>query len=284
MNIGILQSAGIAGNIIECALNTPEHEEVFTATIYSKENGNDKNVGADLKFGNIAGIVIAPGSATEFNFEGAMTMYVTEHIRLATAFPDKSPAETMETLDRSLLIERIRKVWMSLKRDFLISMPRIALLVPDDTDEEVRNYLTTIVAELAEQGVGVFGPYSASEHIGQQQYLHFDATLAIHDGVAQEVLNTVTEETRTKLLIGIPMAMASTEYGAAYDFDADDLAEPASALRQAVYTVIDVVRCREAYDEGHHDPLPKLYHERRDDSEKARFAVRKQHNAHENGN
>lgn len=49
MNIGILQSAGIAGTVIECALSTPDNDDVFTATIYSKDNGNDKNVGADLK-------------------------------------------------------------------------------------------------------------------------------------------------------------------------------------------------------------------------------------------
>ncbi|MDE6151791.1 MAG: hypothetical protein K2G12_07395, partial [Prevotella sp.] len=97
MNIGILQSAGIAGNIIEQALSIPEQEEVFTPTIYSKENGNDKNVGADLKFGNIAGIVIAPGSATEFNFDGAMTLYTDGRMRLATAFTDKTPEEMQDT-------------------------------------------------------------------------------------------------------------------------------------------------------------------------------------------
>lgn len=94
----------------------------------------------------------------------------------------------------------------------------------------------------------------------------------------------MTDESRTKLLIGIPMVMASTEYGATHDFDASGIVQPAYALRKAVYTVIDVVRCREAYDEGHHDPLPKIYHERRDDSEKVRFAVRKQSHVPESGN
>lgn len=276
MNIGILQSAGIAGNIIEQALSIPEQEEVFTPTIYSKENGNDKNVGADLKFGNIAGIVIAPGSATEFNFDGAMTLYTDGRIRLAAAFPDKTPEEMQETPDRNILIEKIKKVWMSMKRDFLISTPRIALLADNDKKGSEDDVLTPIVTELAAQGIGVFGPYAAESYIEQQQFQHFDATLALHDGLAQEFLNAVTEETRTKLLIGIPIVMASTEYDAAYDFDESDLAGPALALRQAVYTVIDVVRNRTAYDEAHNDPLPKLYHERRDDSEKARFAVRKQ--------
>ncbi|MCM1079381.1 MAG: 4-hydroxythreonine-4-phosphate dehydrogenase PdxA [Bacteroidales bacterium] len=283
MNIGILQSAGIAGNIIETALSTPEQDEVFTPIIYSKENGNDKNVGSDIKFGNIAGIVIAPGSATEFKFDGAMTLYVSPNFRLATIFPDITQQEETGNTDINVITEHIRKVWMSLKRDFLISVPRIALIAPDEIKETETEELKSIVAGLAEQGIGVFGPYSKDNHIAQQQFLHFDATIAIYEGQAREMLNTVTEETRTKLLIGIPMAMASTEYDAAYAFDEGDLTEPALALRQAIYTIIDVVRCRTEYDEGHHDPLPKLYHERRDDSEKARFAVRKQQ-ASQDGN
>ena len=284
MNIGILQSAGIAGTVIECALSTPENDDVFTATIYSKDNGNDKNVGADLKFGNISGIVVAPGSATEFSFDSAMTLYVAERMRLATVFPDKSPEEVMESFDRDVLAERINKVWMSLKRDFLVSIPRIALLAPDGMTEAAADTLASVVAGLSEQGIGVFGPYNTNDYIEQQQFLHFDATLALFDGEAKEVLGAVTDESRTKLLIGIPMVMASTEYGATNDFDASGIVQPAHALRKAVYTVIAVVRCREAYDEGHHDPLPKIYHERRDDSEKVRFAVRKQSHVPESGN
>ena len=83
VNIGILQSAGIAGRIIETALNNPEITDVFTPVIYSKENQNDKNVGADLKFGNIAAVVVAPGSTTEFSFPGAMIVYADQGRRIA---------------------------------------------------------------------------------------------------------------------------------------------------------------------------------------------------------
>ena len=84
INIGILQSAGIAGRIIETALNNPEITDVFTPVIYSKENQNDKNVGSDLKFGNIAAVVVAPGSTTEFSFPGAMMVYAEGSLRFAS--------------------------------------------------------------------------------------------------------------------------------------------------------------------------------------------------------
>lgn len=272
MYIGILQSAGIAGNIIDMALNHPELQEVFTPVIYSKENNNDKNVSSDLKFGNISAVVVAPGSATEFNFPGIMTVYVDEQLRLATIMEGKDDSE----LTADLLSERIMKAWHSLRRDFLCGMPRLALVIAnDETDDIKEQLLKPAVAELTAQGVDVFGPYAIDNYLNEQQYQHFDMTLVIDNEQAQQMLCAVTEQTRTKLLAGLPMVMATTDYSAAFDFDSVDIEEPAQALRQAVYTVMQVCRNRASYDESHANPLPKIYHERKDDSEKVRFAVKK---------
>ena len=48
-----------------------------------------------------------------------------------------------------------------------------------------------------------------------------------------------------------------------------------TALRHAVFMGIDVFRNRINYDEPLANPLPKLYKEKRDDSEKVRFAIPK---------
>lgn len=268
MNIGILQSAGIAGNIIDVALNHPEQQEVFTPVIYSKENGNDKNVSSDLKFGNIKAVVVAPGSATAFNFPGTMTIYLGEHQRVATVLEGDGAA-----LSSDVLSERIRKAWHSLKRDFLCSMPRIAFVANIAAEDEEMAMST--LADLTAQGIGVFGPYAPDAYLEEQQYQHFDLTLCIDETLTQQVLNATVEQTRTKLLAGLPMVMATTDYSATFDFDSADLEEPALALRKAVYAVIDVCGCRDSYDEANQSPLPKLYHERKDDSEKVRFAIKK---------
>lgn len=273
MNIGILQSAGIAGTIIDVALNHPEQQEVFTPVIYSKENGNDKNVSSDLKFGNISAVVVAPGSATEFNFPGSMTIYADDNIRVSSVFegigvPEDASAE--------VVAERVQKAWRSLQRDFLCSTPRIALLTTGDYP--ANELLHTIVSDQTQLGVGIFGPYVLDEFVDQQLYQHFDLMLTLDDAMARTVLDAVSMPTRTRLLAGLPIIMALTDYGAESipaDAETADLGQPALALRQAVYTVIAVCRNRIAYDEAHRDPLPKIYHERKDDSEKIRFAVKK---------
>ena len=46
-------------------------------------------------------------------------------------------------------------------------------------------------------------------------------------------------------------------------------------MRHAIFLAIDIFRHRKEYDEPMGNPLAKLYKERRDDSEKVRFAVPK---------
>lgn len=264
VKIGILQSAGIAGRIIETVLNNPEITDVFTPVIYSKENQNDKNVGSDLKFGNIAAVVVAPGSTTEFSFPGAMTIYADRRKRVAGI--------TLEQLSADGGAEAVRQAWQTVRRDFLVSMPRLAIVV---SDEESAVKCRQTVKELTEQGVYVFGPYYADEYIEENHAQHFDMTLAVGETVLQNMLDALTSPVRSRYIAGMPMIMTRTDYPVNYEFDEAALSEPVHALRQAIYLAIDISSNRAAYDEAHENPLPKLYHERRDDSEKVRFAIPK---------
>ena len=45
------------------------------------------------------------------------------------------------------------------------------------------------------------------------------------------------------------------------------------SFRHAIFNAIDIFRHRAEYDEPMENPLPKLYHERRDESEKVRLAI-----------
>lgn len=268
MNIGILQPAGIAGKIIETALADPDAAELFTPVIYSREHGNEKNVSHDLKFGNIDAVVVAPGSAKEFAFEGSLTVWADSRLRLA-AISAEADSETLRAA--------IRKAWDVARRDFLVSLPRVAVVMAEAPqtaeDGTPADPVTETIHSLAEDSVCVYGPYSKAQYLDEGQYLHFDITLCLGHDVGQEILHTVTDDTRTRYPAAIPMVMTMTDYAADYAFGEDDLEEPAQALREAIYTAQTIVRNRRVYDEAHADPLLKLYHERRDDSEKVRFAV-----------
>jgi 4-hydroxythreonine-4-phosphate dehydrogenase len=67
----------------------------------------------------------------------------------------------------------------------------------------------------------------------------------------------------------------SPDHGTAYDIAGKGVADEQS-FRQAIYAAIDIWRNRQQYDEPLENPLPKLYHEKREDGEKARFTVKKE--------
>ena len=53
------------------------------------------------------------------------------------------------------------------------------------------------------------------------------------------------------------------------------------AFRHAIYLALDVFRNRKAYDQPYKNPLKKLYHEKRDESDKVRFNVTKKKEGNE---
>ncbi|MDD7125028.1 MAG: hypothetical protein PUH87_08720, partial [Bacteroidales bacterium] len=227
------------------------------------------------KFGNIEAVIVAPGSATEFKFEGSMTVYADHGVRIAAIAADGAGNDG-QALDERIIRERIMKAWSVVCRDFLVSSPRVALVFSDATTSLASaDMLTTIVDSMQTEGIGIFGPYREEEYIKQSMSQHFDLTLAMTDTMAKEMADILTDDTRAIYLAGLPMLMAMTDYPATYQFEEDDLDDPAHALRAAIYTAMEVRRNRKAYDEAHESPLPKLYHERKDDSEKVRFAVSK---------
>ena len=159
--IGILQPAGIAGTIIEQAFVMPEMAEVAELTIYSKENKNDKNVSNDLRFGNIDAAVVAPGGTSEPRFDSAVTVCVDDRQRLATLMPSATRAELVTSLTKEAMVEKLLLFLTILKRDFRITMPRIAVLALNDTlDETEKNIIEPAIKEVAENRIGVFGPYT----------------------------------------------------------------------------------------------------------------------------
>jgi 4-hydroxythreonine-4-phosphate dehydrogenase len=73
---------------------------------------------------------------------------------------------------------------------------------------------------------------------------------------------------------GFPFVITTPDHGPAFDIAGKGEADPAS-LRHAIYAAIDILRNRKEYDDPQKNPLPKLYHEKREDGEKVRFISKK---------
>ena len=253
---------------------------------------------ADYKQGLFDALVLLPINATENNkgtkntvqfdaieeatdSEGkGLTIYVDGDLRIASLTDDIPLRDALSILEKDHIIERAKTFSESLRRDFRISNPRIALLQanPQPGPEE-KDTLQPAINELLNAGVGIYGPYPADEYFSTCQFAHFDGTLAIYYNQAMTPLRMLASDSRVVLIAGLPIVHTAPYFSPRFDIAGKGEADE-SALRQAIYLAIDAFRNRANYDEPLANPLKKLYHEKRDDSEKVRFSIPKKHESH----
>lgn len=209
-----------------------------------------------------------------------LTIYVDGELRIASLTDDIPLREALCILEKDYIIERAKTFAESLRRDFRISNPRIALLQanpqpgPEETD-----IIQPAINELLSASVGVYGPYPADEYFSTCQFAHFDGTLATYYSQAMTPLRMLTSDSRVVLIAGLPIVHTAPYSSPRFDIAGKGEADE-SALREAIYLAIDAFRNRSNYDEPLANPLKKLYHEKRDDSEKVRFSIPKKHEPH----
>lgn len=115
-----------------------------------------------------------------------------------------------------------------------------------------------------------YGPYPADGFFGSEQYTKFDGILAMYHDQGLAPFKALAMEEGVNYTAGLPIVRTSPAHGTAYDIAGKGVASEAS-MRHAIYTALDVYRCRVADAEAHRNPLKKQYHEKRDDSHKLKL-------------
>lgn len=253
----------------------------------------------DYKAGLFDVLVTAPINKNNIQGEGFNFCGHTEYIEERAGEGSKSLMILFENSLRVALLtthlpvkdiaaavtkERIKEkatiFFNSLKRDFRVANPRIAVLGlnPHAGDDgllgtEEKDIIAPAIEELSAEGVNVFGPYPADGFFGNGSYRAFDGILAMYHDQGLAPFKALSAGCSVNYTAGLPVVRTSPGHGTAYDIAGKGVAD-ASSFRNAIYAAIDIFRNRTGYDEPLQNPLKKLYHERKDDSDKVRFAVK----------
>ena len=203
----------------------------------------------------------------------ALTIMVNSNIRMGLLTNHLPISEVAQAISIEKIVEKGSIFFKSLRRDFRISIPRIAILAlnpqPGTEEEQI---IAPAIEELEKQNIQAFGPYYAEEFFANNMYEQFDGVLAMYDDQGLLAFNSLTAEYGIKLKAGITAVCTTTDHGPSFEIAGKGIAD-ATSLRQAIYTAVDMFRNRENYDEPLANPLPKLYHEKREDGDKARFTL-----------
>lgn len=238
----------------------------------------------DVQQGMADVLVMAPDSLPDFLSKEPEVLKIRMADDLCIALMTNLMAlkEVPEAITKQKIVEKVKILHNSLRRDMRVSNPRIAILAlnpPTNNEEnpwgeEENEIIIPAIDELVQAGIQVFGPYASDTFFGEGSYTKFDAVVAMYYNQGMAPLKSIAQNEAVTLATGMPFVCTSTESTVGYDIAGKGCADE-SSLRSAIYLGIDVLRNRRNYDEPMGNPLPKLYKERRDESEKVRFAIPK---------
>lgn len=212
----------------------------------------------------------------------ALMILANSRMRVALVTTHLPMKDIAQAITKEKIVEKGRILHESLKRDFRVSAPRIAVLAlnPHAGDggvlgSEEKEIIVPAIAELSDSGVNAFGPFAADGFFGNGTYDSFDGILAMYHDQGLAPFKALDMGDGVNFTTGLPIVRTSPDHGTAYEIAGKNNADETS-MRNAIYMAIDVYRNRADYDEPMANPLKKLYHEKREDGDKARFAAPKQ--------
>ena len=211
------------------------------------------------------------------NGDKALMILMKGDFRVALVTGHIPVSQITPTLTRKLIKEKLAIFHQSLKQDFGIGAPRIAVfsLNPHAGDggllgTEEEEIIIPAMKEMAEQGVLCFGPYPADGFMGSGNFTRFDGILAMYHDQGLAPFKALAMDEGVNFTAGLPVVRTSPAHGTAYDIAGKGIALEDS-FRQAVYVAIDVFRNRQREKAARSNPLRKQYYEKRDDSDKLKL-------------
>lgn len=206
-----------------------------------------------------------------------ISILMNEDLRVALVTNNVAIKDIPESITKQKIVDKGQRFFESLRRDLRITSPRIAVLSLNPRcgedgalGEEEQEIIIPAIQELESKGIQAFGPYATDSFFGNGDYYHFDGILAMYHDQGLIPFKTICPDEGVRYTAGLPIVRTAPAIGTQFNIAGRNQASPAM-LCHAIYSAIDIFRNRKNYDEPLANPLPKLYHEKRDDSEKVRF-------------
>ncbi|BEG99296.1 4-hydroxythreonine-4-phosphate dehydrogenase PdxA [Bacteroides sedimenti] len=207
----------------------------------------------------------------------SLMILMKDDLRVALVTGHIPVADIARSITKEKIMEKLEIFNHSLKQDFRIDSPRIAVLAlnPHAGDngligKEEEEIIIPAIKEMSEKGVQCFGPYPADGFMGAGTFIHFDGVLAMYHDQGLAPFKSIAMDEGVNFTAGLPIIRTSPAHGTAYDIAGQGIASEDS-FRQAVYIAIDVYRNRRFEKEIRVNPLRKQYYEKRDDSDKLKL-------------
>jgi len=235
-----------------------------------------------LKTGKIDGLVTAPIhkkniQSSSFNFTGhtpffkklfgaadvAMFM-IASNMKVALLTEHVAVKDITPFITRENIFSKLQVMNQSLKKDFLINKPKIAVLAlnPHAGDEgligkEEEEIIRPAIKDAKQRDIFCFGPYPADAFFARGQHERFDAVLAMYHDQGLIPFKSLAKGEGVNYTAGLNAIRTSPDHGVAFDIAGKGIADE-SSFREALYKCLDIIHNRAEYETQHKNPLKNI--------------------------
>jgi len=222
----------------------------------------------DLTAGNIQALVTAPINkhniqSEEFQFPGhteylqsktgssdVLMFMIADELRIGVVTGHIPVKEIARNITQENIVRKLQMMNQSLKADFWIQKPKIAVLglnphagdngLIGTEDEEI---IRPAIAKANEEGVFCFGPYPADGFFASDTYTKFDAVLAMYHDQGLIPFKHIASRKGVNYTAGLPVVRTSPDHGTGYDIAGKNEASHESFL-EALFVAMHIVERR----------------------------------------
>lgn len=180
---------------------------------------------------------------------------VTEHL------PVKDIASH---ISKELIISKLTILNASLKKDFNIDKPKIAVLAlnPHAGDEgligmEEEEIIKPAIKDAKQHNMFVMGPYPADAFFARGHKSKFDAVLAMYHDQGLIPFKSLASGEGINFTAGLKFIRTSPDHGTAFDIAGKNKSD-SSSFTAAIFEAIEIFNKRILYAENRKNPMKKL--------------------------
>ena len=263
---------------IEFGKETPEAGQYALLSLKAgvedlKNNAIDVLVTAPINKHNIQSEAFQFPGHTDFlnqQLEGDSLMFmVSESLRVGLLTDHVPVGEVPHHLNESLILKKIESIHHSLKTDFAIRAPKIAVLGinPHTGDNGVigtedDTLLRPVLEKIKATGKLVFGPYAADSFFGSNNYQNFDAIVATYHDQGLIPFKTLTFGNGVNYTAGLNKVRTSPDHGTAYDIAGKGIANNDS-FKESIFMGMQIFKNRNMDIILNENPLEQQPHKRK---------------------
>lgn len=180
----------------------------------------------------------------------SLMLLVHDRLRVGVVTGHIPVSQVSEKLSTEKIEQKLRILHDSLRNDFQLTKPKIAVLGLNphagengQLGTEDQEIILPVIEKWKNEGHLIYGPFPADGFFGTKSQQNFDAVLGMYHDQGLIPFKTLAFDEGVNYTAGLSIVRTSPDHGTGYDIAGKNVASPMS-FRNAVYLAADIAKRR----------------------------------------